>query len=111
MTYYIAVAIVILLTAVSQILLKIGTIGKKNWLNSFLNWHSIIGYVIFLIVTIFNVYALQGIYLKYVTSWLGLSYILVVFLSGLVLKEKIHRSKVIGCILIAIGIFVFTFPF
>ena len=111
MTHYIAVVAVILFMGVGQILLKKGTVKKKNWLQSFFNLHTFLGYGLYMLVPIFSIYALQVIYLKDLNAWTGLVYILVVMLSRFILKEKVNRLMIIGCMLIAIGIFVFSFPF
>ena len=111
MSYYIAAALVILLLGVGQILLKLGSKAGKSWLSSFLNPYTLSGYGLYLAITVINIYALQGIYLKYITSWLGLSYIWVVFLSRVVLNEQVSRQRMLGCFLIVLGVFVFSFPF
>jgi len=111
MTHYIAVVAVVLFMAVGQILLKQGTMRKKNWLQSFFNPYTFLGYGLYMLVPIFSIYALQVIYLKDLNAWTASVYILVVMLSRIVLKEKVNRLMIIGCMLIAIGVFVFSFPF
>jgi uncharacterized membrane protein len=64
-----------------------------------------------MLVPIFSIYALQVIYLKDMNAWTGLVYVLVVVLSRIILKERVNRLMVMGCILIAIGVFIFSFPF
>lgn len=111
MTYYIAVVFVILFMGLGQILLKKGTLEKKNWIRSFFNLYTFLGYGLYMLIPIFSIYALQVIYLKDLNAWTGLVYILVVALSRIILSEKVNRTMVIGCVLIAIGVFVFSFPF
>lgn len=111
MTHHIAVVVVILFMGMGQILLKKGTMDKKNWLKSFFNMHTFIGYGLYMLVPIFSIYALQVIYLKDLNAWTGLVYILVVILSRVILKEHVNGMMIMGCALIAIGVFVFSFPF
>lgn len=111
MNHYIAAALVVLCIGCGQVFLKIGTRGKKNWLHTFFDKFTLLGLGIYLLATVSNLYALQGIYLKHMTSWLGLSYILIVVLSKYILKEHVNWAKIFGCVIIAAGIFVYSFPF
>jgi drug/metabolite transporter (DMT)-like permease len=111
MSHYIAAALVILCMGGGQVFLKIGTRDKKNWLYTFFDKFTLLGLGIYLLATVSNLYALQGIYLKHMTSWLGISYILVVVLSKYILKEHVNWAKIFGCFIIAVGIFVYSFPF
>jgi drug/metabolite transporter (DMT)-like permease len=111
MSHYIAAALVILCMGFGQVSLKVGTRGKKNWLHTFLNKFTLLGLGIYLVATVSNLYALQGIYLKHMTSWLGISYILIVVLSKYILKEHVNWAKIMGCVIIAVGVFVYSFPF
>jgi len=104
----IALATAIIFTAFSQVFLKRGASNRPTFIASFLNRQTIIGFGLFGIVTVLNVYAMQKIELKIVTAWTGVSYILVVFFSGLILNEKIDSIKVISCILIISGIIIFN---
>jgi uncharacterized membrane protein len=111
MSHYIAAAMVIFLMGFGQVLLKLGTSSENSWLSSFLNPYTLLGFGLYFLAIIFNIYALQEIHLKYMTSWLGLSYIIAVFLSKHILKEHVNWAKTLGCIIIVIGIFVFALPF
>jgi uncharacterized membrane protein len=111
MTHYIAVAVIILLMGFGQVFLKLGTVRKKSWLRSFFNPYSYLGYGLYMLAPIFSIYALRAFYLKHLNAWTGLGYILVVALSRLILKENVNRMMIIGCCLIALGVFVFSFPF
>ena len=104
----IAMALAIMITAFSQLLLKSGASGQKTWLASFLNWKTMTGYVMFGMVTVLNVFAMQKIQLKIMAAWIALTYILVVVLSRYILKEYLCQTQIIGCLLIGIGILVFS---
>jgi drug/metabolite transporter (DMT)-like permease len=110
MSHYIAAALVIFLMGFGQVFLKLGTTKKKDWLGSFQHPHTLLGFGLYFLAIIFNIYALQEIELKHITSWLGLSYILVVVLSKYILKEQVNWAKTLGCIIIAIGILIFALP-
>jgi drug/metabolite transporter (DMT)-like permease len=110
MSYHAAMAAGILLTGFAQVLLKSGVTGKGSWHHSFLNWRTAISYGMFVIVTVFNVYALQVVDLKTFGAWISVTYILVTFLSWKVLNEKIDRATVVGCSLIVLGVIIFNLP-
>lgn len=110
MTYYLAFAGVVILAALAHILIKLGTKNKKNWIQSFFNPLTFLGLFTFILVTLLNLYALRAIELKYIASWYGLSYILVVFFSWRYLGEKIDLFKLLGILFIAAGISIFSFP-
>jgi drug/metabolite transporter (DMT)-like permease len=111
MTHYLAVVLVILAMGFGQIMLKQGSAKKKNWLRSFFHPYTLLGYGLYMLVPIGSIYALQSIYLKNLNAWTGLVYIFVVVLSRIILKERVNRLMILGCILIAAGVFVFSFPF
>lgn len=108
MSHQAAMAAGILLTSVAQVLLKSGATHKDSWHHSFLNWRTIIGYGMFAMVTVLNIYAMQTIDLKTMNAWYSVIYIIVTFFSWIVLKEKIDRATVIGCGLIVSGIIIFN---
>ena len=104
----VALAVGIVLTSISQILLRRGAGGKVSWYISFLNVYTALAYGLFLIVTILNVYAMKTIQLKTITTWISLTYVLTLFLSGWILKEKLNGKMILGVLLIAIGIAVYS---
>ena len=104
----VALVSAIVLTAISQVFLKIGASNKTSFIKSFLDWKTIVGYSCLFMVTVLNVYAMQRIELKTMTAWIGTTYILVVLFSCLFLKEKIDLFKIAGCSLIALGVLIFA---
>jgi len=105
-----ALALVILLSACSQLLLKLGAAGKKSRLESFFNSRTLSGCALFLVVTLLSVFAMQRIHLATVTAWSGINYILIAILSRTLLKENVSRSALLGCLLVALGIALFSLP-
>jgi len=103
-----ALSIGIFLSAFSQVLLKSGARHKATWLASFLNMHTVIGYSLFVLVTVLNVYAMQTIPLKTVTAWVSLTYVLTLLMSRYLLKETLNGRMLIGAGMIVAGIVLFS---
>ena len=98
-------------SAVSQILLK--QRAKKeheSTLKEYLNWRVITAYLIFGAVLLVNTYAYTQVELKYGPVLDTFTYVFVLILSWLVLKEKITRGKLIGNLLIVAGVLFYTMP-
>lgn len=111
MIYYsheIALILSIILTSFSQILLKKGSTNNKSFLKNFIDINILFGYFLFFLVTILNVYALQKFEYKTLTSLVPISYVLVSFLSFIFFQEKINLTKIVGTLLIIIGIVIFS---
>lgn len=106
--HYAALAGCVVLTVCAQLFLKRGASNNTSVLSSFLNPWTIIGCGLFCIVTILSVYAMQEVELKTVTAWISTSYLLVVILALLIYKEVLTSKKIIGCLLIVIGIITFS---
>lgn len=94
----------VFIASVSQILLKIGSSNK----NVYINKYTIIGYAILVISTLCTVLAYRKINLSTGVILESLSYVFVSVLSLLVLKEKLNRNKIIGIVIIIIGIIIFN---
>ena len=97
------------LTAISQILLKQSANKQyKSALYEYLNWRVILSYGIFFGVLLLNTYAFTKVDLKYGAVIDTLSYVFVMLLSWLLLREKFSKGKLIGNLLIMAGVFVYT---
>lgn len=96
-------------TAFSQLLLK-QSAGKtyRNPLFEYLNWRVITAYGIFVGVLLLNTYAYTQVEMKYGAVIDTFSYVFVMLLSWLILKEKFTKRKLLGNLLIMTGIFVYT---
>lgn len=104
-TYLISV----LIASYSQILLKIsaGKTYKKNiyeWLNPIV----IAAYSIFFLSMVLTNYALRGIEYKYSAIIESLGYLFILILSRSILKERMSKKKVIGNLIIIVGIIIYT---
>ena len=96
-------------SAVSQILLKKSAdIDHGSWIREYLNWRVITAYSIYAIVLLLNIWAFTKIDLKYGAVIDTFTYVFVMLLSMTVLHEKIPKGRVLGNILIMIGVIVYT---
>lgn len=98
-------------SAVSQILLKQSANQEhETALKEYLNWRVITAYMIFGSVLLVNTYAYTQVDMKYGPVLDTFTYVFVLILSWLVLKEKITRGKLIGNLLIVAGVLIYTMP-
>ena len=98
-------------SAVCQILLKQSANQEhESTLKEYLNWRVITAYLIFGAVLLVNTYAYTQVELKYGPVLDTFTYVFVLILSWLVLKEKITRGKLIGNLLIVAGVLIYTMP-
>lgn len=105
MKYYLFLLGSVVLASVSQILLKIS--AKKlhgSFWEEYLNGFVIVGYALLAGSTLMTIAAYRGIEFKNGPIIEALGYILVMALSYFILKEKINKRKIIGYILIVVGV-------
>ena len=106
--YVVVLVISVLVASLSQILLKKSALKKHSCLlKEYLNHYVIIGYSMMILSTILTIYAFKGLDYKNGPIIESTGYIFVMILSSTFLKEKITLKKLIGNILILIGIFIF----
>jgi len=108
--FYFIAFLAILITGFSQILLKIGSIKNKNKKNIklFLNIHVFIGYFLFIIVTLLNLYVFKYLPIKFNIVLIPISIVNVFILSVIILKEKISKNKIIGGSIVLLGVIIFN---
>jgi small multidrug resistance pump len=94
----------ILIASFSQILLKTGAKEK----NIYLNKYTIIGYIIMFGSTICTLIAYKNVNLSLGQILQSLSFVFVTILSYFILKEKISEKKLLGLVIIIIGIIIFN---
>ena len=98
-----------LFTAISQVLLKQSANKEhKKAIFEYLNWRVILAYFIFVIVLLVNTYAYTKVEMKYGAILDSFSYVFVLIFSHWILKEKITKGKVVGNVLIVIGIIIYV---
>ena len=98
-------------SAISQVLLK-QSAGKTYsiGLREYLNWRVITAYFIFGAVLLANTYAYTQVDMKYGSVIDTFTYVFVMLLSVLVLKEKASRGRIIGNLIIIAGVVIYTLP-
>ena len=93
------------LAAVSQVLLKLSADEKhEGILSEYLNPKVISGYVLLAMSLLLNTYAYQKVELRYGPVLNAASYIFVLILGRIILKERITVKKLMGNLLIILGI-------
>ena len=71
-----------------------------------LNPYVLLGFVMYALSTIFWLIALSKKELSFVYPFISLTYIIVLVLSSLVLKESMGFSKLVGTLIIIIGLII-----
>ena len=100
----------VFIASFSQILLKKS--ANKNHANEwreYFNKYIIIAYFIFFISTILTIIAYKGVELKYGPIIESVGYIFILIMSKIFLDEKITKNKLLGILLIILGVVVFNF--
>ena len=99
----------VLVSSVSQILLKISA-GKTydSKIKEYLNAPVIIAYGLFFLSTMVTVLAYKYVDLSLGPVLEATGYIWVTLLGYLILKEKVSRKKLLGLVVIIVGIIVFN---
>lgn len=109
-TLYILIFILsVMVASVSQILLKTSADREyEKWYQEYLNVKVIIAYGMFFISTVITVLAYKYVPLSLGPVLESTGYIFVALLGYFVLKEKIPARKMLGMIVIIIGIVIFN---
>ena len=99
-----------LIAAISQIVLKKAADKQSThkWIYRFVNLKVIVSNVMLLGTIFMSMIAMRYISYKMAPVFATLSYIFVLLLSCLVLKERINRRQLLGIIMIFAGICVFN---
>ncbi len=106
--YVIIFILSVCVASTSQILLKKSAeIERKNKLEEYFNRYVILAYGLLFLSTLLTMFAYKNINLSVGVVIESIGYIIVAVLSYFFLKEKFTRNKIIGIILIIIGVTVF----
>ena len=98
----------VFIASCSQILLKKSSeIKYDSFIKEYLNWRVIVGYGMMVLSTILTILAFKGLDYKNGPILEAVGYIFMMVLSRYFLKEKITKNKIVGNILILLGIVVF----
>ena len=106
--YWIAMFSAVIISACSQMLLKKATTIKyDSFIREYLNVWVICGYGLMVVSTLCVIYAYRGIEYKNGAVIESIGYPLIMVLSFLLFKEKITKNKLIGNIIVILGILIF----
>lgn len=107
---YVAIFLVsVLISSVSQIILKkSANVNYESVVKEYLNPFVIIAYIIFFASTLLTTFAYRGVPLSLGPVLEATGYVYVAILGTLILKERMTKKKIVGNLLIIIGILVFA---
>ena len=107
--YYLLTLVVVVFTSMGHLLLKIAA-SRVTESRGRLYTHplSVLGYGIFAFVAFLSIYAMKGLDLKVFFALNSLTYICIPILAYLILRESVTRNKIIGVIIISIGVLLFN---
>lgn len=107
--YFIIMIVSGMLSSFSQILLKKSTLIKRNSvIKEYLNLYVIIGYGITALCMILVIIGYKGVPFKYGAVLESLTYIYIMILSKLILREKLTKRKILGNLIIVAGVIMFS---
>ncbi len=106
----------VVFAAVGQVSWKLGMnlIGPvtdfrpSDLISVFLDPHILFGLIMYALSTVFWLIALSRMELSFVYPFISLTYVLVLALSYLVLKESIGLNKIAGTVLIILGLIIIS---
>ncbi|MBL4280043.1 EamA family transporter [Vibrio fluvialis] len=84
-----------------------GMVCYKRYFLDKTRMNFILSVLLFVAAPAFSYGALQEIDVDVVYVATSLNSLVVLFLSGLLLKEKIRRNQIIGCVVITLGVFIY----
>lgn len=102
MAYYIILLFMTLLGSIASLFLKKAS-GGKNILKIIQNKNIYIGGILYLASAILNIYLLRFLDYSTVLPLTSLTYVWTMFLSKIILKEKITVKKTVGIAMILAG--------
>lgn len=99
----------VVISSFAQILLKLAaSVEYSSKIREYLNFKTIFAYFIFFSATLFSVVSYKGIPLSLGVVLGTTEYIFITVLSIIFLKEKISPQKLLGLILVIIGILIYS---
>ena len=109
MNFYLLTLIVVVFTSIGNLLLKVAAnrIAESGG-RIYTHPISIVAYCVFAAVAFLSIYAMKGLDMKDFFALNSLTYICIPILSYLVLRESFTRNKVMGILLISVGVILFN---
>lgn len=99
----------VLVASIAQIVLKLGARKQyDSFIFEYLNPYVMVGYMMFFVSTIINIFALSKIQLSLGAALESLGYVFVAIFSFFILKEKFTLKQIAGygCIIIGVIFFI-----
>lgn len=107
-SHELALSLAIILTGISQTLLRLGARDQVKSISSLLNLKTLSGYILFLLVILLMIYCMQEIKFRNVIAWNSLTFIITPILAHLIAKDTLSKRIVAGSVLIVFGITIFA---
>ena len=105
--YSVVILCAVFVSSISQIMLKKSAIKVyNNKIREYLNPLVIVGYVLFFLCSLINVFALKYVPLSLMPILESSGYIFVTVMGHFILKEKLSKRKNVGMLAILIGILI-----
>lgn len=99
----------VVVASVSQVLLKTSAdVEYEHWYQEYLNVKVIVAYALFFVSTLITVFAYKYVPLSLGPVLESSGYVFVTALGYFILKEKVSRRKLIGLLIIIVGIVLFS---
>ncbi len=92
------------LNTVGQLLLKQATLTLGTYKAIYLG----AGYFCFLIAIVSSYFLMKVMALQYFTVIMSMNYLTILFASAYCFKERVSRSKLVGVLIVVVGIVVFV---
>jgi len=112
MAYYILLAVFIqFLVAYGQYHLKVGSRRldlKKNLAFNIKNWNLVLAIILFLLITVLSIVTMRFMEFSIFYSFSALNYLFIMFFSWKILKEKFDILRILGNVLVVVGVIVFN---
>ncbi|MFC2159557.1 EamA family transporter [Actinomycetota bacterium] len=112
MAYYILLAIFTqFLVAYGQYHLKVGAKRLdtgKNLAFNIKNWNLVFAIILFILVTVLSIITMRFMEFSIFYSFSALNYLFIMFFSWKVLKEKFDLLRILGNVLVIIGVIIFN---
>lgn len=106
--YWIVLFVAVIVSSASQMLLKKGATQKyDSVIREYLNPWVISGYGLMILSTLCVIFAYRGVAYKNGAIIESLGYLLIMVLSRIFFGEKITKKKLVGNLIILVGVLVF----
>jgi len=99
----------VVLSSLSQVLLKKSSSEtKKHWVFEYLNPKVVVAYCTIFVCMLLTIFAFTGMYYRYGAVIESLAYLLIMMFSRFFMEEKITKRRVLGNLIIVLGVIIFT---